>query len=127
MLSKSANNKKCAPKLIFFNEKKMGEIPIIFDIDNWLRKSNFGTFWHLPINPIHKIQSFPLSLLIFFNLSNLYIPLKNSITRIAIMKGAHWKLFYHKYYRDSSWIICKPFKWSWIPDHRISQKNVKVN
>ena len=29
---------------------------IIFEIGNWLWKSNFGTFWHLPINPILKIQ-----------------------------------------------------------------------
>ena len=34
MLSKNVNNKKCAHKLIFFNEKKMRKIPMIFDIDN---------------------------------------------------------------------------------------------
>ena len=32
-LSKNVNNKKCAPKLIFFNEKKMRKILIIFDIE----------------------------------------------------------------------------------------------
>ena len=32
MLSKNVNNKKCAPKLIFFNEKKMS--PMIFDVEN---------------------------------------------------------------------------------------------
>ena len=26
------------------------------DLENWLWKSNFGIFWHLPINPILKIQ-----------------------------------------------------------------------
>ena len=31
-----------------------------FDIENWLWKSNFGTFWHLPITPILKIQQFSL-------------------------------------------------------------------
>ena len=31
-VSKNVNNKKCAPKLIFFNEKKMRKIRIIFDI-----------------------------------------------------------------------------------------------
>ena len=36
-LSKNVNNKKCAPKLVFFNEKKkMRKIPMIFDIENWL-------------------------------------------------------------------------------------------
>ena len=34
MLSKNVNNKKCAPELIFFNEKKMRKIRIIFDIEN---------------------------------------------------------------------------------------------
>ena len=32
MLSKNVNNKKCAPELIFFNEKKMIKIRTIFDI-----------------------------------------------------------------------------------------------
>ena len=34
MLSKNVNNKKCAPKLIFFNEKKLTKIWMIFDIEN---------------------------------------------------------------------------------------------
>ena len=34
MLSKNVNNKICAPKLIFFNEKKMRKIRIIFDVEN---------------------------------------------------------------------------------------------
>ena len=56
-LSKINFIKKCAPKLIFFNEKKkLRKIRIIFGIENWLWKSNFGTFWHLLINSILKIQ-----------------------------------------------------------------------
>ena len=35
-LSKNVNNKKCAPQMIFFNEKKNRKIRIIFDIKNWL-------------------------------------------------------------------------------------------
>ena len=34
MLSKNDNNKICALKLKFFNEKKMRKILIIFDIEN---------------------------------------------------------------------------------------------
>ena len=30
-LSKNVNNKMCAPKPIFFNEKKTRKIPLIFD------------------------------------------------------------------------------------------------
>ena len=40
--SKHVNNKKCAPKLIFFNEKKkIRKIWMIFDIGYWLWKSEF--------------------------------------------------------------------------------------
>ena len=34
MLSKNINNKRCAPKLVFFNEKKSRKIRMIFDIEN---------------------------------------------------------------------------------------------
>ena len=37
---------------------------MIFDIENWLWESNFGTFWQLAINPKLKIQYFPLGMLI---------------------------------------------------------------
>ena len=34
MLSKNANNKKCAPKLVFFNEKKNQKDSDDFDLEN---------------------------------------------------------------------------------------------
>ena len=34
ILSKNVNNKKCAPKFVFFNGKQMRKIPMIFDIEN---------------------------------------------------------------------------------------------
>ena len=34
MFLKNVNNKNCAPKFIFFNEKKIRKIPMIFDIEN---------------------------------------------------------------------------------------------
>ena len=34
ILSKYVNNKKRAPKLVFFNEKKLRKIRMIFDIEN---------------------------------------------------------------------------------------------
>ena len=34
MLSKNVTNKKCATKLVSFNEKKLGKIPMIFDVAN---------------------------------------------------------------------------------------------
>ena len=42
---KNVNNKKHAPNVIFFKEeKKFGKIRIIFDIENWLWKSEIDTF-----------------------------------------------------------------------------------
>ena len=38
-------------------KKKMRNILFIFDKENWLRKSNFGTFWELPVNPKLKTQN----------------------------------------------------------------------
>ena len=34
MLSKNFDNKKCAPKLVFFDEKNLRKIPMSFDIQN---------------------------------------------------------------------------------------------
>ena len=42
-LPKNHFNKKCAPKILFLNEKKIRKIQIIFDIENSLWKSNFHT------------------------------------------------------------------------------------
>ena len=66
--------------------KKNRKIRVIIDMENWLWKSNFGTFWQLPINPILKIQYFPLNMLILRRKSLLffYLPFENSTTRIAI-------------------------------------------
>jgi hypothetical protein len=38
--SRNVNNKKCAPKMIFFNEKKFRKIQIIFDLES----QNFAIF-----------------------------------------------------------------------------------
>ena len=58
MLSKNVKTKKCAPKLVLFNEKKMRKIWLIFYIENWLLKSNFVTFWHLPLHQFSKFNNF---------------------------------------------------------------------
>ena len=57
-LSKNVNNKKCAPKLILFNEKKIGKIRIIFDIENWLWKSKFCNFWQRLLNWTQDLNIF---------------------------------------------------------------------
>ena len=48
--------------------KKIRKIWMIFDVKHRLWKSDFGTFWHLPIIAIYKIQWFHLTLA--KNLSN---------------------------------------------------------
>ena len=44
-LSKNVYYKKCGPKLIFFNEKKIRKIRMFFDIEKWFWRSDLGTFW----------------------------------------------------------------------------------
>ena len=44
MLSINVNNKKFAPRFVSFNEKIIQKIWMIFDVENWLWKTNFGTF-----------------------------------------------------------------------------------
>ena len=46
MLSKNVNKKKCAPKLVFFNEETLRKIPMIFDFEGQLLA-------HLDISPLH--------------------------------------------------------------------------
>ena len=41
--------KKCGPKLIFFNEKKIGKIQIILGTEIWLWKSEICTFRSLDL------------------------------------------------------------------------------
>ena len=55
MLSKNVNNKKCAPKLVFFNEKKWERFGW-FDIENWLWNQILALFENLLTTPILKIQ-----------------------------------------------------------------------
>ena len=74
--------KKCTPK-VFLDEKKIRKT----QIENWLWKSNFGTFWHLSITAICKIQWFHFNRVDF--LPNffliLYFSLENSTIGIAIL------------------------------------------
>ena len=63
MLSKHVNNKKCVPKFVFINEKKIWKIPMIFDIENWLWKSSFGTFLTPPHYLQHQIEKFNVDFL----------------------------------------------------------------
>ena len=57
---------------------------MILNVEDWLWKSNFGTFWHLPVSQFAKF-SFDFSYFLAKNLLVLYPSLENSITSIAIM------------------------------------------
>ena len=46
-LPKNHFNTKCAPKILFLNEKKIRKVWMIFDIINSLWKSNFSTCYEL--------------------------------------------------------------------------------
>ena len=81
-LSKNVNNKKCAPKLIFFNEKKLREIQIIFD-----GLGDFALFGTSPLTQFSKFNNFFwVCWFLGKNLSNFVPPFQNSTTRIAIMQ-----------------------------------------
>ena len=58
MLSINFNNKKCAPKFVFFNEKKLRKILMIFKIENWLLKLDFGTFDTSSLHQFSKFNNF---------------------------------------------------------------------
>ena len=55
---KSVNNKRCTPKIKFFNEKKFRKIWIIFEIENWLWKSEFCHFWTTFTQLIARLKNF---------------------------------------------------------------------
>ena len=52
IVSKNDNNKNVLQINILQFKKKMRKIWITFDVKDWLLKSNFGTFWHLPNSQI---------------------------------------------------------------------------
>ena len=66
--SKNVNNKKHAPKLIFFNEIKMRKIRIIFEIENWLWKLEIGSFPLLDLEQILIWKLFFYEKVIFFTI-----------------------------------------------------------
>ena len=64
-------------------KKRLRKIRTIFDIENWLWKSDFGTFWQLAFNP--KLNNFLwVCWFLCKNLSTFVPPFENSTTRIAI-------------------------------------------
>ena len=63
----------------------MRKIRTIFGLENWLWKTNFCSFWHLPIDPILKIQPYLFCMLIFRQKTFQFcIPFENLITHPAI-------------------------------------------
>ena len=58
---------------------------MFFDKENWLEKSNIGTFWHLPSTPILKIFLI------------LYPPLENSTTPLTILSRGSEEGFGRKF------------------------------
>ena len=86
ILSKNANNKKCDPKLVFFNGKNKKASPD-FCHRKLTLKVKFWHFWQLSVNPNSKFNHF-LWVCSFLgkNLSNFfYPPVKSPTTRIAIL------------------------------------------
>ena len=74
--SKNDNNKKPSSKLIFFNEKKIRKIRMIFDIENWLWKSDLGTFWR-PMWTSVKVKSKN-----YFSFTDFFAKIKPLLTHV---------------------------------------------
>ena len=81
-MSKNVNNRKAAPKLIFFNEKIFRKIRTIFDVENWLWKSEFCNFQQL----LRKITQYIKKLLG----SSLAFSLKEDPVRCAKVCDKSW-------------------------------------
>ena len=58
MLSRNVNNKKCAPKLEFFNEKKLRKIPMIFDEESYMKNQILALFDTFPSHQFSKFNNF---------------------------------------------------------------------
>ena len=71
--------KKCAPKLIFFSEKKLRKIWILFVKENWLWKLNIGTFWHLPLTQFPKFNIFLWVCWLLGKILSNFVPLRLKI------------------------------------------------
>ena len=106
MLSKNFNNKKCAPKSVFFNEKKMRKIRMISDIENWLWSLILALFDSSPLIQNSKFNNFFWVCWFFCkNLSN-FVPPAWKLHNPYCQKGQHscWR----------SWII-EIFYWNCRP------------
>ena len=75
--SKNDNYKKPSSKLIFFNEKKIRKIRMIFDIENWLWKSDLGTFWR-PMWTSVKVKSKN-----YFSFTDFFAKIKPLLTHVC--------------------------------------------
>ena len=78
---------KNVPLNLYSSIKKLRKIRMIFDAENWLWKSNFGTVWHLPLHQFAKFNDFiwpqPKTFLI------LYPSHENFTTSITINMDLH--------------------------------------
>ena len=102
--SKNDNNKKPSSKLIFFNEKKFRKIRMIFDIENWLWKSDLGTFWQ-PMWTSVKVKSKNC-----FSFTDLFAKIKPLLTHVRKTQPlrSHYCRGYCKgYCRAYCWAYCR--------------------
>ena len=74
--SKNDNNKKPSSKLIFFNEEKIRNVGMSFDIANLLWKSDLGTFWW-PMWSVWKSNKKDIFLLL-----NFFAKIKSLLTHV---------------------------------------------
>ena len=86
-------------------KKKLRRIQMIFDVKNWLWRLNFGTFWHLHITTILKIQSFSMGMLIFRQKSFQFFTPRLKTWQPVIPYSALWS-------KTFCWTKALQFLWS---------------
>ena len=93
--SKNFTNKKCAPKMIFFYEKSFRKIWIIFNVANWLWKSEFCNFLTVFTQLTARNKNFLRGRLLFLGLKE---GLLESATVWVILTDTYVLLFIFSYY-----------------------------
>ena len=128
-LSKNVNNQKCAPQMIFFDEICFRKIWILFDIENWLWKSDFCNCWQILLNCasgrpfflsghflVLIIKDGPVYVCMYRHFSiyavNMGTQKKNRGSKNRVNRGYLKYGFHKKYFRKSetltSWTLFSP-------------------
>ena len=128
MLSKNVNNRKCAPKLILFNWKKMRKIPMIFDIEINFESQILAFF---DTSPLHLFSKFNNILWVCWflgkNISNFVHPAWKLVNLYCHGEGQFppYPPTPHLQLPPALFLSGMTFYLSWISDSRVWRQTCK--